>query len=141
MAPSPSSPSSAVSQAIPALDSEASPKRAPSSSPPIPASTTEPVTSPNALATGPIVDISKGTQIPDEEAADGEGADEMPLPLSASIVLTNLPKDASEALKGVGEVGVPEKGAWLVVSPPCFPISMPQSVYLSTFGSLFDTEV
>ena len=34
----------------------------------------------------------------------------MPLPLSASLVLNTLPKDASEALRGVTEVGVPEKG-------------------------------
>ena len=53
------------------------------------------------------------TQIPDDPEPD---AGDLPLPLSASLILTTLPKDAAEALKGVVDstLGIPEKGVYFL---------------------------
>ena len=52
--------------------------------------------------------------IPDE---DPDGPSALPLPLSASVVLTNLPRDAHSALAKVTEEnvdGIPKKGKYPV---------------------------
>ena len=46
---------------------------------------------------------------PAEEDAGAEGEAEAPLTMAASVVLTNLPRDASKALDEAGRLGV-EKG-------------------------------
>ena len=73
-----------------------------------------PLTPPSSLnqlktmSSSPIRDTPQAT-IPDDPTP--ENAD-LPLPLSASIVLTSLPTDAASALeKADGVGGVPEKGS------------------------------
>jgi ubiquitin-like protein ATG12 len=54
---------------------------------------------------------------PEERIPEDDDNAEAPLTMAASVVLTNLPKDASKALEMAGVLGI-EKGE-LVVHVPC----------------------
>jgi len=54
---------------------------------------------------------------PEERIPEEDDTAEAPLTMAASVILTNLPRDASKALQTAGELAV-QKGTYLDDPPP-----------------------
>ena len=57
------------------------------------------------------------SQSPEERIPEEDDTAEAPLTMAASVILTNLPRDASKALQTAGELAV-QKGTYLDDPPP-----------------------